>query len=363
MKDRMPGESIEQFAIRVAFEYGHFWNPNNPEGHNVTQADLVNLKVTDPVVVDALISLSKMDATAYTRESLNETGKLPAFDGRLDNALLRTMDAANRCPIPDYAPPAGVFFAFDDEWLQQVVLDMQMRAAAPIQFALGSGNWKSCHGQQNIHCCTVMVDSGGLPSFLKPVFKKVLVNVQKAYADVGLLFRFLDQQNVDVLTDETVNSNINIDMSFVGSSSGWIGLAIVGTGESCGGRIWCRFLNTYKGGNSEEAIITQWTTLIKHELGHNTGRGHTSGGVMNPSIVNGLPTEWALNDPSTPWLKQQFSGVPVPIPGTPKPPDPPKPPTVGGDWEKEMAEVRLKNTIQDVQLQWLTESVRKLQGK
>jgi hypothetical protein len=212
MKDRIAGESIEQFAIRVAFEYGHFWNPDNPNGHNVTQADLGNLKVTDPVVVEALVSLSKMDATAYTRESLNETGKLPVFDGRLDNALLRTMDAMNRCPIPDYAPPPGVVFAFDDEWLQQVVLDMQARAAAPIQFALGSGNWKGCHGTATIHCCTVMINDSAMPGFIKPVFATVLKNVQKAYADVGLLFRFLDQQKVDVLTGESLNSNINIDI-------------------------------------------------------------------------------------------------------------------------------------------------------
>lgn len=48
---------------------------------------------------------------------------------------------------------------------------------------------------------------------------------------------------------------------------------------------------------------------------------------MNPSIVNGLPTEWASNDPSTTWLKQQFGGVAVPIPGGGDTPPPVPPPT------------------------------------
>jgi hypothetical protein len=70
-------------------------------------------------------------------------------------------------------------------------------------------------------------------------------------------------------------------------------------------------------------------TLIKHELGHNSGLGHSRGGVMNPSIINGLPVSWK-NDPSESQLRKWYGGEPVPG-GNPLPPDTPQPPTGGGD--------------------------------
>lgn len=356
IEDRRPGESLEQFAIRKAWELGHFWNPANPNGANVKQEDLSRLKVTDPVVVDAFRSLALSDTTNYARHVFEVHGRPPQFDGQLGPALQAMIeDPAGRCPVPDYAPPAGVVFAFDDPYVQQVVEQMQLRG---IQAALGNGNWQSCHNVGNAHCATVMVNPAGLPSFLEPVFKTVLGRVQKAYADIGLLFRFLDQQKKDLLTGEEFNSNVNIDMSFAGSSSGWIGLAIVGTGETCGGKIWAKFLNTYRGGNSPESIITQWTSLIKHELCHNCGFSHSSGGVMNPSIVNNLPPEWSDNDPTTPKLKRAFSGVPVPVPGAGPTPQPgPVPPDMS--LQAQIDALRQQNLIQDIQLQYLLKYMRK----
>lgn len=234
---------------------------------------------------------------------------------------------------------------------------MQADLAQP---AIGVGNWKGCHGIGNFHCAIVKVNQAGLPSFLKPVFLEVLKRVQQAYAEVGLLFRFTSLEGQDLLTGENVGSQSNTNMSFVSSSDGWIGLAILGNNQGCQDTIWCKFLNTYQGGNSAEAIITQWVTLIKHELGHNCGRNHTNGGVMNPSLVNGLPTLWVPGDPSTSWLKAQFGGVPVPIPGGgggSGNPNPPKPPD---DVQKQLDELRLKNIVQDVTIDWLVRKVRTL---
>lgn len=355
MSDRKPGETLQQFAIRKAWEYGHFWSPENPNGANVKQADLPNLQVTDRVVIDAFRSLALSDVTSYAKHVFDKHARAPHFDGIYGPALeAMILDPSGRCPVPDHAPPPGVVFAFDDPDVQRVVEDMQARETQP---ALGSGNWQSCHNIVNAHCATVQVNPQNLPSFLAPVFKKVLTRVQKAYADVGLLFRFLDGNKVDLLTGETFDSNINIDMSFSTSSDGWIGLAIVGTGERCSGRIWAKFLATYRGGGSEEAIITQWTTLIKHELCHNCGFSHSSGGVMNPSIVNNLAPEWSQNDPSTPKLIKAFSGVPVPIPGGGPAPGPgPQPPA--DPVQAQLDALRQENLIQQIQIDFLLKKLR-----
>jgi hypothetical protein len=357
MPVRKHDETIQQFAIRTAWEYGHFWNPNNPDGLNVTQADLAKLQPTDPVVVDALISLSKMDAVRYTNACLDAHGRAPQFDGVLGPAMGAVLNSEGRCPVPDYAPPLGTSFLYDDPALQQIAERMQQNLALP---ATGSGSWPNCHNVGNFHCCTVGLDTRLLPSFLKPVWTQVLTNVRQAYAGVGLLFKFIENGK-DVLTGSSFNGVINTALSFVTSSSGWIGLAIVGQNERCNSTIWCRFLATYQGGSTSAAITTQWTTLVKHELGHNCGRGHTSGGVMNPSIVNNLPVEWTSSDPSTTWLKQQFGGVPVPIPGNPIPPLPPTPP--GTTIEQRMREQEVLNAVQQATIQWCVNKIKALDNR
>lgn len=341
MRSRKPNESFNDYVIGILWETGRLFT--------VPQASLGSLTLRDQVVIDALIDLMKMHAGEVAERTLQAHGRLPVFDGEVGPAMQKffTEDIPNRCPIPDYAPPKGVVFQFEDPNLQEVVLAMQR--AEP---ATGPGNWRSCHNIGDAHCSTVLVNPANMPGHVQPVFTDVLRNVQKAYADVGLLFRFLDQSQKDILTGEQINSNINIDMSFVTRSDGWIGLAIVGTNQTCGDRIWCRFLSTYKGGSTPAQVTQQWTTLLKHELGHNCGFSHTTGGVMNPSLVNGLPTEWAANDPSTPKLKREFSGVPVAVPGSgggaPKPPSPP-----AGDLQSQVDDLRLRLMLQEIQIKWL----------
>lgn len=340
MRIRRPDESFQQYVIAVLWETGRLFS--------VPQASLGTLTLRDQVVIDAMIDLMKMHASEFAEQTLNAHGRLPVFDGHVGPATVNffTDDIPKRCPVPDYAPPKDVVFQFADPALQEVALAMQQ--AEP---ALGIGNWKNCHNIGDAHCAIVQVDPTNLPGHVQPVFKDVLRLVQKAYADVGLLFLFVDGNKKDLLTGSTVESNVNIDMSFVRSSDGWIGLAIVGTNQTCGSRIWCRFLATYTGGSSPAQVTQQWVSLIKHELGHNCGFGHTSGGVMNPSLINGLPNEWAANDPTTPRLKQQFSGVPVPIPGGGGNPTPPVPPV--GDVQAQLNDLNLRVMLQQVQINWL----------
>lgn len=317
MPKQKQGESVSQFAIRTAWELGHFWSPSNPEGHTLSQSDLASLTVSDDVVVKALISLSK--------SSVGADGKIREFQGPTSPEMKSILEES-RCPVPDHAPPPGVDFQFEDPALQEICLKMQRDVAE----AVGSGSWPQCHGVGNFHCAAIKVNSAGIGSFLKPLFNTVLKNVRDAYAKIGLLFRFISMDGVDLLTGQPFSGNINSDMSFVQTSSGYIGIAIVGQNESCSSKIWNRYLATYRGGQSDSEIVTQWSSLVRHELGHNCGLQHTSGGTMNPSIVNGLPLDWISTDPSTSKLKSLFGGVPVPIPGG----DPPVPPIPPDDLEK-----------------------------
>ena len=159
----------------------------------------------------------------------------------------------------------------------------------------GTGNWKGCQNIGNFHAAIVRFTNQP-PAFLAPHFETVWSRVVQAYEELGL--RFIRDDN---------SARSNIDISFVKPDGGWIGLAIVGQNETCATRIWARFDNAYQPPN----IVSEWTTLIKHELGHNCGLSHSSGGVMNSYIVAGLPISWK-NDPSYPLLAKRYGGQPIP---------------------------------------------------
>ena len=309
-------------ALQRAYQTGHFWSPDAlaAGGISITPAKLNGLHPTDAIAVAALRSMSQSESVVYTDAVRTAHGREPDFDGIIGPAMTALVKTA-RCMVPDYAPPIGTAFAFEDSSIQQIAERMQSDVAQ----ATGSGNWPRCHGVGNFHAALVRVDLNGLPDFLRPMFPEILQRVRVAYAALGLRFDFIDTSGNSLTGTSVPDGNPNIDFSFVSSSSGWIGLAIVGQNEGCGDKIWCRYLSTYRGGSSPASIAQQWTTLIKHELGHNCGLDHSNGGVMNPSIVSGLPSEWSTSDPSTSKLKKKFGGVAVPTDSPPTPPVPPVP--------------------------------------
>lgn len=289
----MPSAAV---IISVLEKTGHLRNPFGvPQVVTAVGAPGYPTSLQDPLVVRAVQSYQSFMAPAIepliAKHYPERASASVQVDGQVGPAMQELFDAP-RCEYPDHGinhPDA----------------------------AIGSGSWKSCHDIGNFHSASVQIDRSNLPSFLAPVLDEVLRRVTAAYDEIGLRFYF------------DARSPIQTVLSFVTSSDGWIGLAIVPNGAlSCSSNpIWLQLLATYKGGNTNEAIVTQWTSLMKHELGHNCGLSHSSGGVMNPSIINNLPVSWK-GDPSEQLLRSRFGGVAIPA----DVPTPPVPPTTGGYW-------------------------------
>ena len=336
-------------AVIDAYLLGHAWNPDFPDCANLTYAAVQKLQEGDELARQLLESRSRFQVHEYAQAVYRHHGReMPWFDGEY-GAAAQEMAELPRCKVPDFAPPQDVSFSLPED--EAEVWKSMMEPA------IGVGNWKGCHGVGNFHSASVRVNRSGIGSHLQPVFTQVLRSVQKAYAQVGVLFRFIENGK-DMLTGKDFDGRINIEFSFVQRSNGWIGLAIVGQNQTCASNIWCRYLATYRPSD----VVNEWITLIKHELGHNCGRGHTSGGVMNPGIIRGLPVLWGPSDPSYDWLRRQFGGEPVNLDDDGGDDGPPPAGLEGRvkQLETDLAAVRaeglIKDAVQDVRLQILEQS-------
>lgn len=254
----------------IAFldHYGHLRNPFG-ESVDIVDRDLSRLTLNSQVVRDALESYQSFHSDPLERIALGifgTGGKL--VTGEVDKATEALLNAS-RCSCPDYG---------------------QMETAEA-----GNGSWGGCHGIGKFHCANVAFMNSP-PAHVAPLFDTIWSRVVDAYAEVGLLFQ-------KVQPDEF--ANIQVTFTELGGST--IGLAIVGSGEDCQSQIWAKFAPSYKPAN----VLSEWTTLLKHELGHNCGLQHSQGGVMNPYIVAGLPVSWK-GDVSYGLLATRFGGQPIP---------------------------------------------------
>lgn len=288
--------TTDQGVIDLLWKYGHFRNPayKNGPSAGVQEADLHTLTLADTAVQEALKSYQHLQKPMLDDLSVKAHGRRAVADGEYGPATKALLDLP-RCGMPDYG-------------------------AAAME-AIGNGSWGTCvlDKYPNNNAIVVSFNLAGLPAFLKPVFDQTWANVVDAYAEIGL-----------ALIRDDASTKTNIKASFVNPTTvtptnlrgGWIGLGIVGwNGIQCSETIWCMFDYRYQPAN----VVREWTTLIKHELGHNMGLQHSSGGVMNPSIINGLPTSWK-GDVSYNYLAKWFGGERV----VTTPTTPPSPPGGGG---------------------------------
>lgn len=307
--------------IEILETTGHLRRPNGVEQQvPAVGAPDYPTALDDPLVVEAIksyqvyhVGVLQPLVAAHHPERASATVHV---DGAVGPAMEELFDTA-RCECEDYLHP-------DKE--------------PEVQAAVGEGSWKRCHGIGNWHAAIVQVDEANMPPHWRQpyksttVFLEVLRRVQGMYDGVGLRFYFVNSQGIDYLTGEKVEGSVQTKLSFVTSSSGWIGLAIVPqTPQSCSSNpIWLRLLASFGRNFDIERLIRDLTSLLAHELGHNCSLGHQGGGqgVMSPYIVPNLPGTF-IGDPSQALLVRRFGGVAIPKEPDP---EPPPPPTGSGYW-------------------------------
>lgn len=224
-------------------------------------------------------------------DSLGDVRVVDAIERYRDFMQLQTLDVESlfsieRCGCPDVMPDST-----------------------------GSGSWPvGCHPEwPENHAFAVFYASSNIPSHWRAAFDEAWALVIEAYADIGIaFFRTGDRRRANTIVTWQ-------------RGNGWIGLAIVPRGPRCGQTIWAKYDNRYGSSFSPERLVNQLSYLMAHEFGHNMGIGHTRGGVMNPSLINGTfhRDQWRRSDPAYPILRRYFGGDPIaPVYSIPQPEQP-----------------------------------------
>ena len=256
------------YLLRL-WHLGHFFNPKNPDGHKIKLVDLRHLKLSDRVVQDAIASFQEMGKPVLDKLR----GGHLLREGILDD-FTKSLFAAQRCGHPDYQ----------------------------LNTKIGSGSWPEPCQKAGV---TYSVNKNGMPSkFTTTWDEQILKPVVEDYGNVG-----------ERLIPHTGTGQANIRISFRSFVGSTIGLAYFNNG-SCSDSVTCELSTSFAPNEATEA------DLLKHEMGHCNGLGHTNGGTMNPYIINrDSYYKWSPSDPSWNTLVRYFGGEPI------KPVPPPTPET------------------------------------
>ena len=282
----------DQEIIQLLFDTGHL---RHPFGERVElPRDMAQQPLTHSVVERAMASYHDFNSVCLEPLCIKHHGRPARANGVYGPATAELLELP-RCGCPDYGKEVHPH---------------------NVQAAIGTGSWAGCHGVGDFHAATVFVDDKYMTPSWRAEFDEIWALSAAAYAEIGLRWTRTDDRKA-----------ANTVLSFERNPRGWIGLAIVGSNQSCGSQIWLKLAASYAPRDS----IPMRTKVTMHEKGHNAGMGHSRGGVMNAYVMDGVPATWK-GDPSESILKRYYGGKPVgvPEPPTPVPPVPPIPPPPTG---------------------------------
>lgn len=328
--------------VNFLLRSGYFWDPNFPEAHNVTSADVPKLSLNDRVVKEATMSFQASDAN-FDEVSKLVHSRLTNPDGNA-GPVTAFMSQAARCPIPDYLPPAGAAIPTysDDLTLQRIFEDIlesmkrfQAASRETVDFATGSGSWPvpGCDPTRPLkakeHSVRVNLNTSRTPSNIKSYLDDSIKLCRACAAEQGLAVRWVLDGNV---------SDAEFDVQWESIAGNVIGYCYFPDPGTCNQKVTCRLDTNYDAGTIMLA------NLMTHEyLGHGVGLQHTRGGIMNPSILRIDPLTWK-GDVSESIYRRYFGGQPIDDGGSPPPPptDPPGDPTYHGVLIYEGKQIKLR---------------------
>lgn len=297
--------------LKSLYEFGHFWNPANPNGLNVDHASAELLTLDDRVAKDAVASWQGFDANFDALAFIVHLRAIIA-DGDV-GPVTAAMLQAKRCSMPDFPPPPTASFQYDNPGLQAAVESYQRYAESG--YVGGSGSWpKGCDPQNpNVHSVVVAIDTSAAGSSQKAIIDQVLKYVEETEAEIG--------QSVRHVRDGSF-PNPQHNVRFENIPGSVIGYAYFPDPNECRQTVQARIDNSFG------ASLPVLAELLTHEYkGHSDGLEHTRGGIMNPSI--GSPSQRAswIGDTSQSAKFRYFGGVAIPTNNPP--PDPTPIPTPG----------------------------------
>lgn len=296
-----------QDRLVYAYRYGHHYNPDFPSLANLDRGRLAAMDGSERDAKDLITSWQSFDAAVDTiaaswgQKTLEreQVGPVSAF----------VQDGVRRCGMMDFAPPEGAVIDFGDSALDRAAESYRLwKAEKRVAEATGTGSWPvpGCDpdAPSGVHSIRVRINPSGAPAGVAAYMTTALVSVVKAYAEIGLLVRYIIGASGDC-------EIAKIFSSLRGST---IGMNEFPRPNTCQQTI-KGWLDT--GYSPKERV---WAGLELHETGHGVGEEHTRGGPMNPSILD-LPVTW-IGTPSYASLARSFGGQPIIIPGGPDTPTP-----------------------------------------
>lgn len=298
--------------LEQVHDWGHFYSPAALAIGHVRRNELAVFKLDSPVAKAALASLQRFMAADMQPLVYKHHRRALVPDGAVGPAT-RELASSPRCPFPDYAPPPGASFHYDDPDLQTSVERYQQWKAT------GSGSWPAgCKGRAGIHEITISFDTSLMPSAVRPWWDEIKARLIAGCAAVGIL-----------LIEVPVGQSANIRMSWRGLAGSTIGLAEFNNG-TCGDSVFC-YLDP---GFAPSLVMV--LILLMHEVGHNLNFEHSGTDaegnyfIMHPSIRN-VPPHWVQRDNAGKITyrdiryakaKEFFGGEPIAPPVPPPPPAP-----------------------------------------